>query len=84
MERKTRSLVIKTFGVILIIAFAAIQGAKVMSKPQEPGPFPPPKKEPPVVTPGKTNSDPPSDAVVLFDGKDLSRWRSVKGGGEPK
>lgn len=30
--------------------------------------------EPPVVTPGKTNADPPSDAVVLFDGKDLSAW----------
>ncbi len=33
-------------------------------------------KEPPVVTPGKTNADPPSDAVVLFDGKDLSAWEN--------
>jgi hypothetical protein len=51
---------------------------------QELAPFPPPKNEPPVVTPGKTSSDPPSDAIVLFDGKDLSRWRSVKDGGEAK
>ena len=29
--------------------------------------------EPPVVTPGFAGS-PPSDAVVLFDGKDLSKW----------
>jgi len=32
---------------------------------------------PPVVTPGKTFSHEapaPSDAVVLFDGKDLSKW----------
>ncbi len=30
--------------------------------------------EPPVVTPGATDSDPPSDAIVLFDGQDLSAW----------
>lgn len=29
--------------------------------------------EPPVVTPGECGS-PPSDAIVLFDGKDLSAW----------
>jgi hypothetical protein len=33
---------------------------------------------PPVVTPGKNIGDPPSDAIILFDGKDLSQWRSVK------
>lgn len=32
--------------------------------------------EPPVVHPGP----PPSDAIVLFDGKDLSRWQSAGGG----
>jgi hypothetical protein len=30
--------------------------------------------EPKVVTPGKADSDPPSDAIVLFDGKELSKW----------
>ena len=32
--------------------------------------------EPPVVKPGKTDNDPPSDAIVLFDGKDLSAWEN--------
>jgi hypothetical protein len=33
---------------------------------------------PKVVTPGKLNSDPPSDAIVLFDGKNLNQWVNVK------
>jgi Domain of Unknown Function (DUF1080) len=33
---------------------------------------------PKVVTPGKTNSDAPSDAVVLFDGTNLDQWVNVK------
>ena len=66
-----------------ILVFAASLGVATMT-PQEPQPFPSPKKEPPIVTPGKTDKDPPSDAIVLFDGKDLSRWRSVSGGSDPK
>jgi 3-keto-disaccharide hydrolase len=39
----------------------------------------------PVITPGEPSTQdhagkPPSDAVVLFNGKDLSNWESVKGG----
>lgn len=33
---------------------------------------------PPVVTPAAQPGDPPSDAVVLFDGKDVSQWVSTK------
>lgn len=31
---------------------------------------------PPIVTPGETNDAPPSDAIVLFDGTDLSAWEN--------
>ncbi len=33
---------------------------------------------PKIVTPGATNNDAPSDAVILFDGKNLDEWVSVK------
>jgi len=36
-------------------------------------------KEPVLIDPGP----PPSDAIVLFDGKDLSKWKA-QNGGEPK
>ena len=39
----------------------------------------------PKVTPGPlTNAAPPSDAIVLFDGKDLSKWMQRSRGGEPR
>ena len=39
---------------------------------------------PPVVTPGTTNAAPPSDAIVLFDGKNLDQWVSVNDKGPAK
>jgi hypothetical protein len=40
----------------------------------------PDRPHPPVVTPAAVPGGPPSDAIVLFDGKDLSKWE--QGGGE--
>jgi hypothetical protein len=37
------------------------------------------KPEVKVVTPGKTNTDAPSDAVILFNGTTASGWQHVKG-----
>ena len=39
------------------------------------------RPHPPVVTPGETPGAAPSDAVVLFDGRDLSRWAQRGTGG---
>jgi hypothetical protein len=41
-----------------------------------------PDQEPPVVDPGPVGG-PPSDAIVLFDGKDLSKFRGERSA-EPK
>ena len=39
----------------------------------------PKRPHPPVVTPAAQAGGAPSDAIVLFDGKDLSQWQSGKG-----
>jgi hypothetical protein len=59
-------------GIVTAVALAPILAAA-----QEAGPFPSPKTEPSIVTPGKNSSDPPSDAIVLFNGQNLSRWQSA-------
>ena len=64
------------FGLTLVV-LATVTGA---ASAQDAAPFPAPKTEPPIVTPGRTNADPPSDAIVLFNGKDLSQWRAADGG----
>jgi hypothetical protein len=42
----------------------------------------PDRPHPPVVTPGATPYAPPSDAIVLFDGKDLSKWAQLGKGAD--
>src|SRR5215472_5287811 len=39
----------------------------------------PDRPHPPVVTPAAAPGGAPSDAIVLFDGKDLSKWRQENG-----
>ncbi len=81
-----RSLGIGIVGGVLTAAFLLAVGAQLG---YEDTPFLPGQKwrvhdsrrpYPPAVTPGNPAGAPPSDAVVLFDGTDLSRWRSVRGG----
>jgi hypothetical protein len=62
----------------LLTAILVVSGSGA-ARAQEAQPFPPPTTEPTIVTPGTTNADPPSDAIVLFNGKDLSQWRGADG-----
>ena len=51
--------------VLSVVAFAVAMNREYLPGIQWP--------EPPIVTPGE-NGSPPSDAIVLFDGNDLSAW----------
>ena len=55
--------------VVASVLFAT--SLQAQTKPEETEVWTPVPK---VVTPGKTNTDAPSDAVVLFDGKNLDSW----------
>lgn len=68
------------FTILIAFGITAISQVNI----QDLKPFEPPKKEPVVVTPGAKVGDPPSDAIILFDGKDLSGWKSQRDGSEAK
>jgi hypothetical protein len=69
------------FSKILALASLAFMTAFLVA--QEPAKPKPEDTEvwepvPKIVTPGATNADPPSDAIVLFDGKNLDEWVSAQ------
>ena len=72
----------KLFVLALLLPSAAAlaQGANPLPRPELTEVWSP---VPPRVTPGAVIGQPPSDAIILFDGKDLSGWESVKGGPAP-
>jgi len=88
----------KTFIVALAVAAAALLTAQQQKKQQPNADLgftdtpmlpnlpwhvhDPARPHPPVVTPGATPYAPPSDAIVLFDGKDLSKWAQDGRGAE--
>lgn len=75
--RFSRSIAFATF-IAAAISISAQQSTKM--KPEETEVWEPVPK---VVTPGATCNAPPSDAIVLFDGKNLDQWVSAKDGKSP-
>ena len=68
-------------GPALLAALALGAYAPAMAQTPPPGNREVYQPVPPVVTPGRTDAAPPSDAIVLFDGKDLSQWVQTGRGG---
>ena len=70
--------------VLTFFAVAALGGVAVSVFAQQSATQPKPEETevwtpvPPIVTPGATDSAPPSDAIVLFDGRNEDEWVSAQ------
>jgi len=68
----------------VLLAFAILFITRASLAAQEPPPAPKPEEtevwapEPKAVTPGANNTAPPSDAIILFEGKNLDEWVSAE------
>jgi hypothetical protein len=67
-----------------VLAGAAVFALSSLPLPAQQSPSPRPEDTevwtpvPRDITPGRTNDAPPSDAIVLFDGKNLDQWIAVR------
>lgn len=64
----------KRYLLMALLSTAVISTAAAQAKHEDTEFYTP---VPPIVTPGVTNAAPPSDAIVLFDGKNLDQWVST-------
>ena len=92
--KKTANVCILFFAIITPLAAAQTNNSETIEgfrdTPLLPGTkwhvHDPDRPQPPVVTPGETfslNAPAPSDAEVLFNGKDLSKWQGAHGQAAP-
>ncbi|MHC4646036.1 MAG: 3-keto-disaccharide hydrolase [Planctomycetota bacterium] len=66
--------------VTLILAAAGCKTARQIPQKQYPWEVHDKNRPlPQAITPGETDAEPPSDAIVLFDGSDLSEWECTNG-----
>jgi hypothetical protein len=65
---------LRPFFLLLFVGTIGAARAQQIAKPEDTEVWAPVPK---AIAPGKTNSEAPSDAVVLFDGKNLDQWVSV-------
>ena len=61
--------------IAMTLTFAA---ASVSAQPAKPADTEVDTPVPAIVTPGARDGDPPSDAVILFNGRDLSQWVATR------
>lgn len=78
---KCRSGVTKSIGCLFAAMLVIAAGAYAAAQVRKYGVHDMSRPRPPVVTPAERFGQPPSDAIVLFDGTDLSQWQ--KGDGSP-
>jgi Domain of Unknown Function (DUF1080) len=66
--------------LLALVSLASITAFLVAQEPAKPKPEDTEVWEPvpKIVTPGTTSAEPPSDAIVLFDGKNLDEWVSAQ------
>ena len=76
---KSRSILYATLTTVVLagVVIGAALGVRASLQ------VPEPTVEPKMVDPGPPGG-PPADAIVLFNGKDLSQWQSTRAGGEAK
>src|SRR6185436_1091775 len=70
--------------ILASLLFAATHAAAQQTRPMRPEDTEVWQPVPKVIAPGKTDGEPPSDAVVLFGGANLDEWVSANDGSAAK